>query len=99
MLNGKALKIPQGVLDYIQKNGADAATWEPGKGVRQAMVGLLTNAASKNYVVIAGRSLRKTENRIATLGSQVAFGWVLSLLSVLVVVTMQQLVTKKLNLQ
>ncbi|MDB5151831.1 MAG: hypothetical protein JWR54_582 [Mucilaginibacter sp.] len=98
VLNGKPLKLPQGVLVYIQKHGADHATWQPQPGVRQAMVGLSTNA-SKGYAVIAGRSLRKTDERIERLGEQVAFGWAMSLLAMLVVVTLQQMATKKWNLE
>lgn len=93
-LNGKPLKIPQGVIEYVQKNGKDAATWQPVPGVRQAMVGFST--ASKAFVIVAGRSLRKTEERIAQLGEQVLLGWGLSLIAMLVVVTLQEMVTKKL---
>lgn len=95
LLNGKPLRIPQGVLNYIQKNGADNATWQPQPGVRQAMVAVRTTAAAKSYAVIAGRSLRKTEERIQTLGGQVAVGWVLSVIAMLVVVTLQQIVLPK----
>lgn len=95
LLNGKPLKIPQGVLDYVQKNGADKATWQPRQGVRQAMVAVRTNAAGKNYTVIAGRSLRKTEERIQTLAAQVAFGWALAVTAMLVVVTLQQMLLRK----
>ncbi|MDB5022569.1 MAG: hypothetical protein JWP78_324 [Mucilaginibacter sp.] len=97
VLNGKPLKLPQGVLDYIRKHGADHATWQPQPGVRQAMVGL--NTAGKGYVVIAGRSLGKIEERIELLGEQVAFGWAMALLGMLVVVTLQQVVATKWNLK
>jgi hypothetical protein len=96
-LNGKPLKIPQGVIDYIQKNGNDAASWQPGPGVRQAMVGSAT--AGKNYIVVAGRSLRKIEERIGILGEQVLFGWAMSLLAMLVVVVLQDMMTKRLEQQ
>ena len=92
-LNGKPLKIPQGVIDYIQKNGKDAATWQPVPGVRQAMVGFST--ANKAYVTVAGRSLRNVEDRISLLGEQVLFGWGMSLLGMLVVALLQSMMTKK----
>ncbi|MGZ3753162.1 MAG: hypothetical protein ACXVB6_17985 [Mucilaginibacter sp.] len=94
-LNGNPLKVPQGVLDYIQKNGHDHATWQPQAGVRQAMVGILAKAPGKNYIVIAGRSMRKIEERIATLGQQVAFGWLLTIFGMLVVVILQDMVARK----
>lgn len=92
-LNGKALKIPQGVIDYIKKNGKDAATWQPVPGVRQAMVGFST--AKKDYIVIAGRSLRPTEERIDRLGELVLFGWAMSLLGMFVVAFLQEWMTRK----
>src|SRR3569833_45694 len=91
-LNGKPLRIPQGVIDYIRKNGRDAASWQPEAGVRQAMVG--TSTANGKYIVIAGRSLASTEERITRLGEQVAFGWVMSLISMLVVVFLQSLMVR-----
>lgn len=92
-LNGRPLKVPQGVIDYIRKNGRDAASWQPEPGVRQAMVGVST--ANKNYIVIAGRSLGPTEERISRLGEQVAFGWVMSLIALLVVAFLQDMMIKK----
>jgi len=92
-LNGKPFKIPQGVIDYIQKNGRDAATWRPAPGVRQAMVGFST--ANKAYITVAGRSLRNVEERISLLGEQVLFGWAMSLLGMFVVAVLQEWVTRK----
>jgi len=92
-LNGKPLKIPQGVIDYIRKNGRDAASWQPEPGVRQAMVGVST--AKRDYIVVAGRSLGPTEERIGRLGEQVAFGWVMSLIGLLVVAFLQVMMIKR----
>jgi hypothetical protein len=92
-LNGKPLKIPQGVINFIRKNGKDAASWQPEPGVRQAMVGFST--AKKDYIVVAGRSLAPVEERIGLLGEQVVFGWLMSLIGLLLVVFVQSLITKK----
>lgn len=92
-LNGKPLRIPQGVIDYIRKNGRDAASWQPAPGVRQAMVGVSTTRG--RFIVVAGRSLAPTEERIARLGEQVAFGWVMSLIAMLVVAFLQSLMIRK----
>ena len=93
MLNNKPLKIPQGVLDYIKLHGTDHATWQPQPGIRQAMVGMCTSGNS--YVVIAGRSLLKIEDRINTLGQQVAFGWAVSIIAMLMVAGLQYMVMKR----
>jgi hypothetical protein len=91
-LDGKALTIPRGVLNYIEEHGSDAATWQPRPGVRLAMVGIKSDAGK---VVIAGRSLRKVEERIARLGEQVLFGWGCSLIGLLIVVLFQDWLIKK----
>jgi len=92
LLNGQAIKIPAGVITYVQKNGSDAATWQPLPGVRLAMVAVHT-ITGKGYVVVAGRSLRKIEERIALLGKQVLFGWVCSLAAMFAIAFLQDILT------
>ncbi|MDB5136999.1 MAG: hypothetical protein JWP37_3602, partial [Mucilaginibacter sp.] len=95
-LNGKPPIVPRGVLEYVQKHGADKGTWQPQPGMRQACAGIQTNA-NKAYTVITGRSLRTTEERITLLGEQVLFGWAMSLLAMLVVVTLQEVAMKRIT--
>jgi hypothetical protein len=57
------------------------------------MVGVST--AKKDYIVAAGRSLAPTEERIDRLGEQVAFGWVVSVVGLLVVAFLQSLMSRK----
>ena len=90
-LDGSLLKIPKVAIDYVQKNGSDAVTWQPLPGVRQAMVGL----RAKGYLAFTGRSLRKVEERIAMLGQQVLFGWIASLVAMLIIVILQEVMTRK----
>lgn len=75
-LDGGAPKVPRGLLNNARNNGMVAVTWQPRAGVRQATVSI----RAKDYVVVAGRSLRITEERIDLLGEQVAFGWLMSLI-------------------
>jgi len=96
-LNGKPLKIPQVAIDYVPAHGSDVVTWQPEPGVRHAMVGIST--AKKAYIVVAGRSLDVVEERIATLGELVLFGWAMSLIAMLVVVVLKQMVAKRLEPQ
>ena len=96
-LNSKALKVPKGVLDYVKKKGSDVATWQPQPGVRLAMIAVHT-PKGKAYTVVAGRSLRKIEERIGLLGQQVLFGWFASLIALLAVVIIQDWMTKKYSL-
>jgi hypothetical protein len=94
-LDGNAPKLPQGVLDNVKKNGMETVTWQPRYGIRQAIVLILT---SNGYIVVAGRSLHNTEERISLLGKQVALGWVLSLAAMLVVAAFQEALTKRFGL-
>jgi hypothetical protein len=92
-LNGAAPKIPQGVLDNIRRVGGESVTWQPQPGIRPATVAV----RSARGIVVSGRSLRKTEERVSLLAQQVLFGWAMSMLAMLIVVTLQQVITKKLE--
>lgn len=66
MLNNKIPKFPSGVLNYTRDNGQDRLTWQPQKGVRQAVVVTSYKGDNPGFVVI-GRSLREVEKRIDNL--------------------------------
>jgi len=93
-LDGRMPKPPAGTLNEARSNGANAVTWQPRAGVRQATVMMGTN---KGYVVVAGRSLQNTEDHISKLGSLVLFGWVASLLAMLVIAVLQEMMTSKMS--
>ena len=84
LLNGNLPYLPFGVLAYVRQKGEDVISWQPQDGIRQALVIRKTNG-NNLYFVAAGRSLKKTEERIAMLGKQVTFGWIFSLGILLVV--------------
>jgi len=85
LLNGKIPKLPSGVLAFVKKNGENMITWQPQRGIRQALV-IKKSQSTNLYYVVAGRSLRKTEERIGLLMQQVAFGWICSLVILFIVV-------------
>jgi hypothetical protein len=60
LLHGLPPQLPHGVLAEAGKRGAYTVTWQPEKGVRQALVIV---AYTHGYVV-SGRSLREVEKRI-----------------------------------
>ena len=90
-LDGSAPRLPQGVLNNAHRNGLDAVTWQPRAGVRSATVSVRV----KDYIVVAGRSLRMTEERINVLGQQVAFGWFMSLIGMAVILVMINAINSK----
>jgi hypothetical protein len=95
LLDGKTPRLPQGVFDKAKKEGVNMVTWQPRPGVRQATVMVHTTVG---YTVVAGQSLTITEDHISMLGTQVVFGWMLSLVAMLVVVTVQEMMTRKFGL-
>lgn len=77
VIDGKAQKPPQGVLDYARTHGQHRVTWQPRSDIRQALVVQPYN----DGWVIAGRSLRQTEIRIQQLGTNLLIGWIFSLIA------------------
>jgi len=54
-------------------------------------------ATRRGYLVVAGRSLRNTEEHIDRLGTLVLLGWIVSLLVMLVVAVLQEFMTSKMG--
>jgi hypothetical protein len=94
VLDGVSPKLPEGVINNTQRKGLSIVTWQPRPGVRQATVSM---AAKNGYIVVAGQSLQTAESHIATLGTQVFTGWLASLIIMLLVVTLQELMTSKMS--
>ncbi len=72
-LDSSTPKLPDGVLEYVAKNGEERFTWEPKKGVRSA-------AVVRKYAggfVLVGKSLREVEKRENLILSQTALAWAL----------------------
>jgi hypothetical protein len=77
-LHGLAVEYPAGVLETVRARGEDRVTWQPEPGVRNATVAI----AWRGGFVVAGRSLRLTEQHIDQVGLVVAVGWVFTLVLV-----------------
>ncbi|HKI77962.1 MAG TPA: hypothetical protein VKA26_05445 [Ignavibacteriaceae bacterium] len=71
---------PHGVFKHTKTNGENRLTWQPERGVRIASV-ILSYSGTNSGFVLAGRSLRETEER----ESQMLFFSGISLLILLVV--------------
>ncbi|HYL41624.1 MAG TPA: hypothetical protein VET90_09965 [Candidatus Binatus sp.] len=70
-LDGGPPMPPVGVLDAARQAGRDAVTWQPRPGVRIATVVLPWQGGT----VLAGRSLRRVEDMISSIGELIALGW------------------------
>lgn len=73
-LHGKFPTLPAGVFTYARKHGENRITWQPEPGVRVATVITRIRTFQSGFVM-AGRSLREIEKRIALLHSQVMLAW------------------------
>jgi hypothetical protein len=73
---------PSGVFDAAKAKGENRITWQPKAGVRSAIVIRYFSNDKESGYVMAGRSLRETELRIAAFSQQVLIAW-LVLLAVL----------------
>jgi hypothetical protein len=65
---------PRGVFDYARSYGSDTITWQPRRGVRIAAVARHVAGIHPGYV-LAGRSLRLTEEYEGLLRRMVFGGW------------------------
>ena len=91
LLHNQLPSVPSGVFDYVRQNGEDRITWQPEPGVRSATVVTRYGGAQPGFVM-AGRSLRESENRTDQLGVIIGFGWLGTLLAALVAVALSELV-------
>jgi len=93
LLDGKIPTLPNGVLDFTRTHGEDDISWQPRSGVRSALVIEHVQGSFQGFVV-AGRSLRVVEERESMLIKQIAFGWIVSLGPLLIVVIIIQFIFK-----
>ena len=61
LLEGATPQLPEGVLDFTQRNGENRLTWEPKPGTRIATV----IVSYEDGYVLAGRNMREVEQREA----------------------------------
>ena len=75
LLDGQPPVVPAGVLAGAHATGRNAVTWQPRPGVRVATVSVPWSGGT----VLAGRSLRLVEDRVAMLELLVGAGWLATL--------------------
>lgn len=84
-LNHIPQTIPKNLVKQALKGDIQATTWQPEPGIRLATV-FMAAGPKKDYVVMAGRSLKRIEERIDILGEQVLIGWFISLIIYIMVI-------------
>jgi len=77
---GQAIPVlPPGVFQYARDHGSDVFTWQPRRGVRIAAVTRYIAGTRPGYI-LAGRSLRLTEEYESLLRRMTFFGWFATML-------------------
>ncbi|HLZ95680.1 MAG TPA: hypothetical protein VKT20_10165 [Candidatus Dormibacteraeota bacterium] len=77
-IGGQQPLPPDGVFDYVQSHGEDVITWQPEPGVRSAIV---VDSFGQGFVV-AGRSLKATEELESALSLWALGGWALAMVAI-----------------
>jgi hypothetical protein len=70
-LDGVLASVPKGVITTAVAQGSDRVSWQPRVGLRFAVIAI----ADGDRVVLAGQSLKPSEDRIARLGLLLLLGW------------------------
>jgi hypothetical protein len=79
LLDGQVPIPPPGVLAFVRDNGEERVTWAPRPGLRLASVVRRVGGQRPGFIV-AARSLREVQSRIARLTRIIVVGWAISLL-------------------
>jgi hypothetical protein len=87
-LGGKTPVPPKGVLDAAA-SGENRVTWQPRPDARIASVIVAVDGGHGGYV-LAGRSLKEAEERVATLGLGVGVGWLATMIATLIAAAVVQ---------
>ena len=72
--------LPAGVFAYVRAHNEDRITWQPQPGVRIATVIHRFQGKTPGFI-LAGRSLREVEMRIAKIEMLVGLGWLVALVA------------------
>jgi hypothetical protein len=68
-------EVPRAVLAQAKAHGIDRVTWQSRAGVREAVIALPWRSTTAQAVVVAGASLRPSEDRQAQLLLLLLAGW------------------------
>ena len=79
-LHSEEIRIPSGTFDYARTHLEHRFTWQPEPGVRQAVVLVRYEQGERRGFVLAGRSLRESEQRTHELGVNIFIAWVVTIL-------------------
>jgi len=79
-LDGVMPQVPRAVLSQARAHRIDRVTWKPRAGVREAVIALGWHSTTAQKVVVAGTSLRPSEDRQAQLLLLRLAGWLTAMI-------------------
>ena len=91
VLRGSLAQVPFGVLQNARAAGENAVSWEPEPGLRFAIVAQPFGKGS----IVAGQSLRRTEQRIQRTGLYIGLALAAGLVVVVIAVVADALVVQR----
>lgn len=71
--------VPLGILEKAKLEGEYRATWEPSRGIRQAIIARYYSSGQNSGFVVVGKSLREADQIKSSLFKAVVWGWLISL--------------------
>ncbi len=84
LLDNQMPTLPYGVFEHAQKSGENRITWQPREGVRSATVIVPFTGKTISGFVLAGRSLREVEHRVARLTLCIFLAWAVTMVVLIV---------------
>jgi hypothetical protein len=96
-LNGRCPVPPKGAFITAQQRDQNRITWQPEPGIRNAIVILPFSMNGQHGYVLAGHSLRETEDRERFLQVQIAVGILLTLFVTFVTALISGFIKNKMN--
>lgn len=79
-INGQTPQVPSGVFTDTKQKGETRFSWQPGSGVRSAVVVDYFKGKTSGFILV-GRSLKEVEIREDNLLKMVFIGWVVTILA------------------
>ena len=96
-LDGRCPVPPRGAFITAQQQGQNRITWQPEPGIRNAIVILPFSMNGAHGYILAGQSLRETEDRERFLLSQIAAGILITLVATFITALISAFIKNKMN--
>lgn len=102
ILHGACPTPPHGALTYAKQHGDNRITWQPEQGLRNAAIimpcDIMLQDHTEHGYVLAGRSMRETEQRLHFLLMQIFAGIIVTLIATFAAVLLMNYIKHRLTI-